>query len=263
VTTTTAPLRAAGHAAAAPDLPEPLRPSPDVRSAGDEHLVLLDLASSHYYMLNRTGARVWRGLEQGLALQDVVARLAAESADGDEEPNHREVRREVAELTRFLLAEGLLIRDGSGPRTHASAAAAHPRKAGAPVLRRPPSVFAAWWAVAYVDLVASLFGIRRLLRLLPACPPRAPHAAAGDELDATVAATVAAVDHAASFHLRKAWCLARSAACTWLLRRRAVPAHLVLGVRPLPFFAHAWVEVDGRVVNDADRVRQLAVLDRF
>ena len=33
-------------------------------------------------------------------------------------------------------------------------------------------------------------------------------------------------------------------------RRNGIAAQLVIGCRPLPFESHAWVEVDGRVVND-------------
>src|SRR5215813_13721417 len=33
-----------------------------------------------------------------------------------------------------------------------------------------------------------------------------------------------------------------------LLRKHGVHARLVIGYRPSPFFSHAWVEVDGRVV---------------
>ena len=52
-------------------------------------------------------------------------------------------------------------------------------------------------------------------------------------------------------------CLLESLALLWLLRRAGVAATLVLGVRTLmgPFEAHAWVEYDGLVLNDAAAVR--------
>ena len=43
-------------------------------------------------------------------------------------------------------------------------------------------------------------------------------------------------------------CLQRSVCTALLLRSQGVNARLVIGYRPAPFFAHAWVEVDGRVV---------------
>ena len=43
-------------------------------------------------------------------------------------------------------------------------------------------------------------------------------------------------------------CLQRSVCTVRLLRRHGTLARLVIGYRPSPFFSHAWVEVDGRVV---------------
>jgi len=43
-------------------------------------------------------------------------------------------------------------------------------------------------------------------------------------------------------------CLQRSVCTARLLRKHGVNARLVIGYRAAPFFAHAWVEVDGRVV---------------
>jgi len=48
-----------------------------------------------------------------------------------------------------------------------------------------------------------------------------------------------------------------------LLKRYGVPAQMIIGAQQVPFKAHAWVEVDGRVVNDKAYMRELyAVLDR-
>ena len=43
-------------------------------------------------------------------------------------------------------------------------------------------------------------------------------------------------------------CLQRAVCTVRLLRRYGIQARLVIGYRPSPFFSHAWVEVDGRVV---------------
>jgi transglutaminase superfamily protein len=48
-------------------------------------------------------------------------------------------------------------------------------------------------------------------------------------------------------------CLFRSLTLMSMLERRGVPQRLVIAVRPRPFAAHAWVEVDGQaVLPDAD-----------
>ncbi len=59
-----------------------------------------------------------------------------------------------------------------------------------------------------------------------------------------------AVDLAAVLYFRRVLCLQRSAATACLLKRYGFPAQLVIGVQQLPFAAHAWVELDGAVVND-------------
>jgi prolyl oligopeptidase len=62
---------------------------------------------------------------------------------------------------------------------------------------------------------------------------------------------------------RRTLCLQRSAATVCLLRQCGVQAELVIGAQQTPFRAHAWVEVDGLVVNDKSYVREMyAVLDR-
>lgn len=73
----------------------------------------------------------------------------------------------------------------------------------------------------------------------------------------------AAVDLACIWYWKEALCLQRSAATTCLLRRYGIPAQLVIGTQKLPFKAHAWVEVDGRVVNDKPYTPEMyLVLDR-
>src|SRR5262245_28766462 len=58
------------------------------------------------------------------------------------------------------------------------------------------------------------------------------------------------IDMACVWYWKEALCLQRSAAAVCLLRKHGIPAQLVIGVRQMPFKSHAWVEVEGRVVND-------------
>ena len=72
-----------------------------------------------------------------------------------------------------------------------------------------------------------------------------------------------AVDMACIWYWKEALCLQRSAATACLLKRHGVPAQLVIGAQQMPFKAHAWVEVDGCVVNDKPYTPEMyAVLDR-
>ena len=68
-----------------------------------------------------------------------------------------------------------------------------------------------------------------------------------------------AVETACIWYPRKALCLQRSAVTTYLLRRRGIPARLVIGTKVMPLLAHAWVEVNGVVINDWPRVQQAYV----
>jgi|SRR5882724_5880016 len=72
-----------------------------------------------------------------------------------------------------------------------------------------------------------------------------------------------AVDMACIWYWKEALCLQRSAATACLLKRYGVQAQMVIGAQQMPFKAHAWVEVDGRVVNDKPYTPEMyAVLDR-
>jgi hypothetical protein len=72
-----------------------------------------------------------------------------------------------------------------------------------------------------------------------------------------------AVDMACIWYWKEALCLQRSAATACLLKNYGVAAQMVIGAQQMPFKAHAWVEVDGRVVNDKPYTPEIyAVLDR-
>jgi Transglutaminase-like superfamily len=74
----------------------------------------------------------------------------------------------------------------------------------------------------------------------------------------------AAVDIACVWYWRHVLCLQRAAATALLLRRNGVAAELVVGVQQIPFRAHAWVEVETRVVNDKHYLPTIySILDRW
>ena len=72
-----------------------------------------------------------------------------------------------------------------------------------------------------------------------------------------------AIDMACIWYWKEAPCLQRSAATACLLKKYGVRAQMVIGAQLMPFKAHAWVEVEGRVVNDKPYTPEMyAVLDR-
>lgn len=64
-----------------------------------------------------------------------------------------------------------------------------------------------------------------------------------------------AVAYACIWYARPVLCLQRSAVAVTLLRHYGISAEMVIGAQRLPLKAHAWVEVDGRVVNDKPEVQ--------
>jgi hypothetical protein len=124
------------------------------------------------------------------------------------------------------------------------------------VLRLARMTVYAWMALAAFDLVRP-FGFawirERLRRRRVAAKFRVP----ADDI-------VWTVDEACVWYVKRAHCLQRSAVATWLLRAYGIDAEMVIGLRPLPFESHAWVEVGGRVVNDRPQYqRAFKVIDRI
>lgn len=106
-------------------------------------------------------------------------------------------------------------------------------------------VIRAFWQLHRYDLVNRTLGFQRIHRQVARrkVVTRAPR-------PSLEAAICDAVSLAACFYWKPVLCLQRSVAATLLLRKHGIHSRLVIGYRPAPFFSHAWVEVDGRVVND-------------
>jgi hypothetical protein len=119
-------------------------------------------------------------------------------------------------------------------------------------------VLKAYCELISYDLDAARGRFEVLYRRVRHCPTKSDT----PPLDAT-ARICSAVDVASVWYWKQISCLVRSAATTCLLRRHGIAAQMIIGAQQVPFKAHAWVEVDGRVVNDKPYAPQIyAVLDR-
>jgi hypothetical protein len=117
----------------------------------------------------------------------------------------------------------------------------------------------AMWELLRYDLVVGTSGFPGVHRRLQglACGRRSSHS----ELEIVVPRMVTAVS---SFYWKLVPCLQRSVVTARLLRQYGIEAQVVIGCRTAPFASHAWVEVNGRVVNDSSGYQQkLRVLERF
>lgn len=91
-------------------------------------------------------------------------------------------------------------------------------------------------------------------------PRPAPHGSASVDEALQVAEGVAM---AGALFPGRARCLEQSLALTRLLRLRGIPAELRFGVRPHPFAAHAWVEVEGEpLLEDRERLSTFEPVSR-
>lgn len=67
---------------------------------------------------------------------------------------------------------------------------------------------------------------------------------------------------AAALYPGRAQCLERSLVLYWCLRRRGIAASYRMGVQTYPFLAHAWIEYDGRPINDVpEHVRRFRPIE--
>jgi Transglutaminase-like superfamily len=104
-------------------------------------------------------------------------------------------------------------------------------------------VFRAIYEIVRYEVVVSLRGSGRILSQLKR--QSVSTRSAGAELEKTICDAVLL---ATCFYWKPVLCLQRAVCTVRLLRRHGIHARLVIGYRPSPFFSHAWVEVDGRVV---------------
>ena len=110
-------------------------------------------------------------------------------------------------------------------------------------MKKARLVFRALYEIARYEIVLSLLGSGRILSQLKRQSVTARTASAEFEkviCDAVLLATC--------FYWKPVLCLQRAVCTVRLLRNNGVNARLVIGYRPSPFFSHAWVEVDGRVL---------------
>ena len=104
-------------------------------------------------------------------------------------------------------------------------------------------VFGALYEIVRYEVVLSLLGSGRILSQLKRQSVVASTASA--EFEKTICDAVLL---ATCFYWKPVLCLQRAVCTVRLLRKNGINARLVIGYRPSPFFSHAWVEVDGRVL---------------
>jgi hypothetical protein len=108
-------------------------------------------------------------------------------------------------------------------------------------VRTTALVIEASYALLRFD-VARRFRKPRTMLVLP--PP-------ASRQTATLARVVDALNIAVALYWKPVGCLQHSVCLARLLRRHGFAGEVVIGYRPRPFLAHAWVTVDGAVINES------------
>jgi hypothetical protein len=242
--------------------------TPDVYSSSDKDgSTILSVERGVLYSVMGVGSLIWNTLythPNGLNLDDIVRSIHAQFKDIPE----RQIKADAEKLLNQLSQKGIVeISDGE----HDRIVRGSERWFGTAfelllcttvniLLWLGLRLIAVFIALVWVDLSLKLGGFRTLHGVVKRWPVSKIKRAL-PELEQGVCK---AVDQAATYYPRHVLCLQRSAAITCLLRSCGMPAQMVIGVRRIPFKGHAWVEVNGAVVNDNQKVQTICsnVLER-
>jgi len=219
--------------------------------------VLFDPEKDRLLKLNATGVEMWQSLHAGRSESEVAEQLArkygveAGEIIGD-------VRSLVATAAKLGLSPSdvLLIEEPS-QGAPAQTSPTYPWYGHQDSAARPaPKLSAILFAImglTFFDCILYVRSLEFLCRSVKAWPLRPRER---EDQSTLIGEICTAVEKACVWYPKKALCLQRSAVTTCILRSYGVPAHMVVGVRHMPFLAHAWVEAEGSVVNDFPNVRK-------
>lgn len=238
--------------------------------------VLLSIADDRMCKLNGVGALTWMVLEEnptGLSVEDVVRELSKQfeaiNAEGQlhYEVSSEQLRNDTARFLRKMVDMNLLltevdsrgkesyyISEGvSGTTSSTTFSPQHVSPSGRENQIRPlkRETLTAFFSLLAFDLLLKFRGFESLIKKVEHWPTTGPRTT---DLE-TCRRVRAMVDRAQVYYPKKAMCLQHSAVVTCLLRRRGVPAEMILAAQHFPTKAHAWVEVAGTVVNENQSVR--------
>jgi len=240
--------------------------------------VLLSITEDRICKLNGVGALTWMVLEDipvSLSLDEIIGaleeRFEAINAEGElrYEVPHDRLRQDTSRFLEKMVSMRLLQvsrnspglefysinEDVSGSTTTSPDA---PLDIGTDREDGCENIDVSWRETlgAFVglltfDVLLRCAGFRYLIKKVESWPTAEPRST-----DREICRRVRAmVDRAQMYYPKKAMCLQHSAVVTCLLRRRGVPAEMVLGAQEFPPKAHAWAEVLNQVVSDSPGVK--------
>lgn len=259
-------------------LSSPIETTESVEDSFVEGALLLCLEGNAVFSLNESGLVVWRELErnaEGVSVERLIECLFGYYADSGVERSR--VAGDVESLVDTLVKRGFLLSvrskgsslklqikgdvfrsggnrpaEGQGEAVFDEAIAYRPEEnVCGGLLRRVCDTWTAIFALLAYEVVLRVFGFAKVCELVERFPVRS----GGKWSAVRVRQVSGGVDRARLWYPKLVQCLQHSVVVTCLMRRVSAPAKLVFGATRMPFYAHAWCEVEGTVVNDKQSVR--------
>src|SRR5258705_10878434 len=221
-------------------------------NTGNDSSIIFNVENGLLYSVMGIGSLIFTKLSacpEGLSLNDLVSSVQADFKDQPKQ----QVRLDADRLLNQLRQKGIIVRTSDESNWISRVAQVWMEAIVQFVTRTLINIMvglrliaaAAFLELALVDLMLRIGRFCTLRRIVKDWQP------ARKKVNLETAEQVCkAVDRAATYYLKNALCLQRSIVTTCLLRSQGVPAQMVIACRRIPFKAHAWVEVDGQVVND-------------
>lgn len=110
--------------------------------------------------------------------------------------------------------------------------------------------------LAKIHRVLKRYGIKGVLDAIENTPKKS----LGIPLDHEIQQLADLIDAASMIYPKKTFCLAWAATFVILARKRQWDSQLVIGIQAHPFYAHAWAQIDGKVIHDDPSIAQVLSL---
>ena len=217
--------------------------------------VVVDFDKDRLFKLNAVAAQMWALLNAGMSVTQIAEKIAHDYGV-DQSRVDQDLRRLIDRISEFGLSpQSASISSSSELNAHESSLPVDgPQDSTSYSATLVNAIF--WKALLGLllfDIILSLLSLRALCSVVRRWPVRTYSSCTRSY---AISLVLRAVDKACVWYPKKALCLQRSAVTTYLLRELGMPASMIVGVRPMPLLAHAWVEVDQVVIGDFPRVKR-------
>lgn len=220
-------------------------------STDNDAVTILDIEAGKVYSMIGKASSLWQELlahPEGVSLDQVVSVLQARDRDVQEEETH-----EAQNLLSLLHERGLINTRRRTPALFTALVCSWLLRAQVLLICALRSFHLTglqpFVQLTFIHLVLKTIGFRGVHSLVSKWP------VSFQSSIVSIDATRSAINRAVQLFPKQSLCLQRSAAFTCLLRSHGVRAEMVIGCKRLPFKGHAWVEVDGEVINDNPKVQ--------